>query len=145
MTVAAILGAGPLGASIAHKLAERAVFREIRLIDDNGPVAAGKALDIRQSGPVGGFDVDLSATTDPLAATGAAVIILADPLGGGEWEGDRGLSLISRLARAGTTAPMVLAGAAQVTVMERAVSELRLPADRIVGTAASAVVTAVRA
>jgi len=145
MTVAAILGAGPLGASIAHKLAERAVFREIRLIDDNGPVAAGKALDIRQSGPVGGFDVDLSATTDPLAATGASVIILADPLGGGDWEGDRGLGLIGRLARAGTTAPMVLAGAAQVTLMERAVSELRLPAERIVGTAASAVVTAVRA
>ena len=94
MPVAAILGAGPLGGAIAHKLAERAVFREIRLIDEQGNVAAGKALDIRQSGPIGRFDVDLSATSDPLAAVGADVLILADPLNGGEWEGDLGLALV---------------------------------------------------
>ena len=145
MTVAAILGAGPLGAAIAHKLAERAVFRAIRLIDESSQVAAGKALDIRQSGPIGGFDVDLSATADPLAATGATVIILADPISGGAWEGDRGLALVDRLMRAGTTSPIVMAGPAQVGLMERAVAELKVPAERLVGSAASAVVTAVRA
>jgi len=145
MTVAAILGAGPLGAAIAHKLAERTVFRSIRLIDESQQVAAGKALDIRQSGPIGGFDVDLTATADPLDAAGASVIILADPLTGGGWDGDRGLALVGKLMRAGTAAPIVLAGPSQIDVMERAVRELRVPANRLVGSAASAVVNAVRA
>jgi malate dehydrogenase len=145
MTVAAILGAGPLGSAIAHKLAERAWFREVRLIDEAESTAAGKALDIRQSGPIGRFDVALSASADPLAATVAGVIILADPVGGGEWEGDRGLMLINKLVRAGTAAPFVLAGPKQVGVMERAVSELRVPSDRLIGSAASALPGAVAA
>jgi malate dehydrogenase len=145
MAVAAVLGAGPLGGAIAHKLAERAVFREIRLIDESDSVAAGKALDIRQSGPIGRFDVDLTATSDPLAAVGAAVVILADPLNGSEWDGDAGLALIRRLARAGATAPFVLAGPKHAGLMERAVSELKVPADRLVGSAPSALVGAVRA
>jgi malate dehydrogenase len=145
MTVAAILGAGPLGSAIAHKLAERAVFRSIRLIDEAEAAAAGKALDIRQSGPIGGFDVELTASADPLAATEATVIILADPIGGGDWEGDRGLALLGRLARSGTAAPFVLAGAKQVVVMERAVSELKIAADRLIGSASSALPGAVAA
>jgi malate dehydrogenase len=145
MAVAAVLGAGPLGGAIAHKLAERAVFREIRLIDEQGDVAAGKALDIRQAGPIGPFDVDLSATSDPLAAVGAAVIILADPLSGYEWEGDHGLALLRRLARAGAIGPFVLAGSKQTGLMEKAVAELKLPVDRLVGSAPSAVAGAVRA
>jgi hypothetical protein len=145
MLSAAILGAGPLGGAIAHKLAERAVFREIRLIDASVGVAAGKALDIRQSGPSGRFDVDLTAAPDPLSAAGATVIILADPLGGGDWGGDEGLDLLRRFARAGTTAPFVLAGPSHTGLLEKSVVELKLPADRMIGSAPSALVGAVRA
>lgn len=145
MPVAAVLGAGPLGGAIAHKLAERAVFREIRLIDEAASVAAGKALDIRQSGPIGRFDVDLTAAADPLAAAGAAVVILADPVGGGGWDGEAGLALVRRLVRAGTTGPFVLAGPAQTGLLEKAVTELKVPSDRLVGSAPSALAGAVRA
>jgi malate dehydrogenase len=145
MSVAAILGAGPLASAIAHKLAERAAFRRILLVDDAEAVATGLALDIRQSGPIGGVDVEVIASAEPLAATGADVIILADRVGGAEWEGDGGLALVGRLARAGTTAPFVLAGAMQVSLMERAARELEVPADRLVGSAASGLVSAVRA
>ena len=71
MSSVAILGAGPIGSAIAHRLAERARFREIRFIDASVDVAAGKALDIRQSGPIAGVDADLTATGDLLAAAGA--------------------------------------------------------------------------
>ena len=47
--------------------------------------------------------------------------------------------------RAGTQAPIVFAGAKQVSLMEAVARELGVPADRLVGTAASAVATAVAA
>ena len=145
MSVVAILGAGPLGSAIAHKLAERARVREIVLIDENAPVAAGKALDIRQSGPIDGYDTILSATADVLAATGASAIVFADRADGTEWEGEAGLALIDRLSRAGTRAPFVFAGARQLWLAEAAARELKLPADRLIGTAPSALVNAVSA
>ena len=143
VSTVAILGAGALGAAIAHRLAERARVRDIRLIDTNANVAAGKALDIQQSGPIGRSDTRLSATSDVLAAAGADVIVLADDTEAGEWEGDRGLILVGRLLRAGTRAPFVFAGARQIWLMEAAVRELGLPANRVVGTAASGLVNAV--
>ena len=71
MSSAAILGAGAVGSAIAQRLAERGRVREVRLIDENGPVAAGKALDILQSGPIGRYDTRLTATHDPLFAATA--------------------------------------------------------------------------
>jgi len=145
MSVVAIFGAGPIGSAIAHKLAERARVREIRLIDDNAAVASGKALDIRQSGPIGRFDTELSATSDALAAAGADAIVFADRVDGGEWEGEAALTLAGRLVRAGASAPFVFAGSKQVWLMEAAVRELKVPENRVVGTAGTAVATAVAA
>jgi malate dehydrogenase len=145
MSVVAILGAGPVGGAIAHALARRARFRDIRLVDAAGQVAAGKALDIQQSGPIEHFDTRLSGSADVLAATGAAVVILADTVGEGEWEGERGLGLVRQLARAGLDAPIVFAGAKQTWLMEASARELKVPVDRLAGTAAAAVVGAARA
>jgi malate dehydrogenase len=141
----AILGAGPLGVAIAHRLAERARVREIVLIDSDANVAAGKALDIQQAGPIGGSDTRLSAMSDILAAAGASAIVVADDTATGEWDGDRGLAVVARLARAGTGAPFVFAGAKHVWLMEAAARELKVPGDRLVGTAASGVASAVAA
>jgi malate dehydrogenase len=145
MSTIAILGAGPIGASVAHALARRARVRDIRLIDSTGSVAAGKALDIRQSGPVEGYDTRVSGDTNALAAAGADVIVIADSAQDGEWEGDRGLALVRQLMTAGATAPLVFAGPKQTWLMEAAVRELGVAADRIVGTAAGALAGAVRA
>jgi malate dehydrogenase len=145
MSVAAILGAGSLGAAVAQALAARARFRDVHIIDEREEVAAGKALDLRQSGAIGGVDTRLSASGDLLAAAGASVIIVADAVGGGEWRGEVGLAAIRRLVAAGTTAPFVFAGAAQTSLMERVAAELGVPGDRLVGTAGSALVGAARA
>lgn len=145
MSFVAILGAGPIGAAIAHRLAERARVGDVRLIDDKADVASGKALDIRQSGPIGRFDTAVSGSGDVLAAAGAEVIVIADAVADGEWQGERGLALVRQLVRAGSTAPFVFAGASQTWLMEAAARELHVPADRLVGTAASAIASAIAA
>jgi malate dehydrogenase len=144
MSTIAILGAGPIGAGIAHTVARRARVRDVRLIDAAATVAAGKALDIRQTGPVEGYDTRLSGIGDPLASVGADVIVIADTHADGEWEGDKGLALVRRLVAAGASGPFVFAGTRQTWLMEAVVRELGVPADRVVGTAAAAMVTAAR-
>ena len=145
MSVAAILGAGPIGAAIAHKLAGRARVREVKLIDASASVAAGKALDISQSGPIESFDTRVSSSGDVLAAIGASVIVVADEVADGEWEGDRGLAMMRQLVRAGAVSPIVFAGPKQIWLMEACWRELKVPASRLFGTAPSAMVGVVRA
>jgi len=134
----AILGAGPIGASIAQRLAERSRVADVLLIDDNGSLAQGKALDLMQSGPIDGSSTRLAGGADSLAAAGADVIVLADDSASGPWDGDRGLQLIARLTRAGAKAPLVFAAPSQLPLMETAARELHVPIDRMIGTAASA-------
>ena len=141
----AILGAGAIGAALAHRLAERARVREVVLIDDNAQVAAGKALDIRQSGPISGTDTIVSGSGDALSAVSADVIVVADDTAGGEWQGERGLALIQRVVRAGANGALVFAGPSQHPLMETLGRELNVPIDRMVGTAASAMAAAARA
>lgn len=141
----AILGAGEIGAATAFALARRARVADVRLIDAAGTVAAGKALDMRQTGPVEGFDTRLSGHAGVLDAVGAAAIVIADAVETGEWHGDAGLALVKKLVAAGATAPLVFAGPRQTWLMEAAVRELGADRDRVVGTAASAVHAGVRA
>jgi len=145
MSTIAIVGAGPLGTATAQRLAERARVGAIRLVDAAANVAAGKALDLLQSGPVERFDTALTAEADILAAAGATVIVIADAIEGGEWDGDRGRAMLEQLARAGSSAPIVFAGPNQTTLMEWTRRELKLPAHRLVGSAPAALASAVRA
>ena len=55
MTTAAIIGAGDIGGAIAHALARRESANRVWLIDAAGSAAAGKALDIQQSGAIEGL------------------------------------------------------------------------------------------
>jgi hypothetical protein len=140
-----ILGAGPIGASLAHRLAERDRLGEILVVDSQVTAASGKLLDIQQAGPIGRFGTRLSASADTRAAVGTSVVVLADEIDGGEWEGERGLAVLGQLVRAGLSAPVVFAGPRQLWLMERAYQELGVPAHRLVGTAPSAMVSAARA
>src|ERR1700737_4716301 len=99
MSTAAIIGAGPLGGALARALAARGRIREVRLIDPEGGVAEGKALDILQASPVEPFNTRVTAVTSPAAAAGADAIVLADLVSGGEIAGEPGLALLRQLAR----------------------------------------------
>jgi len=145
MSTIAIIGAGPLGGALASCLAGRARVGEVRLIDPEGRVAEGKALDILQSSPVEPFNTRVTAATTYAAAAGAAVIVLADLVSGGEIAGEPGLALLRQLARMDGTAPFLFAGGLQRELMIRAVAELRLAPRRLLGSAPLALESAVRA
>jgi malate dehydrogenase len=141
----AIVGAGDLGGAIAHTLARRNAADAVRLIDAHGRVAEGKALDINQAAPVEGFATTLSGSTDLLAAGGADLVVVADQFGGGEWRGDEGLRMVTRIAAIAPSAAIVCASAASSELIGRVVSESHVDRRRVFGTAPEALVAAAHA
>ena len=141
----AIIGAGELGGALAHVLARRDAVRSIRLVDEKGRVAEGKALDIAQAAPVEGFATRMTGSTDVTTAAGAAVIVLADRVAGGEWQGDDALQLVGHLARSAPQAMLLCAGAAQRDTIDAGVRELRVSRARLFGSAPEALASGARA
>ena len=141
----AIIGAGDLGGATAHALARSNLVRSITLIDEAGRVAAGKALDIAQAAPVEGFATQLSGATDVSMAAGASIVILADRITGGEWQGDDGLVLLKRLSQTASGAVILCAGPAQRELIDRGVHELTFPRTRLFGSAPESLAAAARA
>jgi malate dehydrogenase len=141
----AIIGAGELGGATAHALARSHLVRSITLIDETRRVAAGKALDIAQSAPVEGFATQLSGATDVSVAAGASIVVLADRVSGGEWQGVVGLVLLKRLSQTAAGAVIVCAGALQRELIDRGVRELKFPRTRLFGSAPEALAAAARA
>jgi malate dehydrogenase len=145
MSIVAIIGAGPLGGALAQALAERDRVSEVRLIDPEGRIAEGKALDLQQSAPVEQFSTRLTAAQSYAAAAGADAIVLADPIATGEIAGDAGLPIVRQVARLDADAPLVFAGGGAWTLMMAAVGELRIAPRRVVGSAPLALESSVRA
>jgi hypothetical protein len=163
MSVVAIIGAGDLGGALASKLASRDRVREVRLIDAAAGVAAGKALDILQAGPVEGSATRViapagaaapgpsgapaSGMADLSAVAGAAVIVIADEVGPPvkEIQAEAGLALLGRVRSLNATAPIVCAGASQAWLVSHGVAELGIPTTHLVGSAPLALVAALRA
>jgi malate dehydrogenase len=146
MTTVAILGAGDLGGAVAQALAVRDRVARLVLIDAAATVAAGKALDIQQSGAVEAFDARLTATDDLARAAGAAVCVLADRVGAPpmEWHGDEGLALVTRALAYIGDAPLVFAGTQQSELILRAARERGVPRQRLIGSAPEALASAIR-
>ena len=71
----ALIGAGNIGGTLAHLIGLKELG-DVVLFDVFGGVAAGKALDIMQSGPVDGFDSAMSGGSDYAAIAGADVVIV---------------------------------------------------------------------
>jgi malate dehydrogenase len=142
----AIVGAGDLSGALACTLAARGRVSEVRLIDDAGTSAAGKALDVQQSTPVYGSAVRLRGSTDLAAADGADIVVLADAFGAPsrEHQGEAGLTVLRRLANRGSSAVLVLAGASHPWLVEKAVVELGLPWTRVIGSAPGALAAGLR-
>lgn len=142
MAFIAILGAGSIGGTLAHKLAARGRVRDVRLIDPEGRVAEGIALDILQSSPIDGFSTRVSAANTIEAAAGADVIVVADGVKG---DAEPPLAVLKRLFAMETAAPIVFAGPGHRALMGRAVSELHVSPHRVIGSAPAALESAVRA
>jgi malate dehydrogenase len=146
MSFIAVIGAGALGGALAQKLAARNRVDEVRLIDPDARIAAGKALDILQSSPIEQFSTRVIAADSIAAAAGADAIVIADTAAGSaEHSGENGLALLRQLARAIDRVPIVFAGAAQRELMARTLRELHVRAARVVGSAPYAFESAVRA
>jgi malate dehydrogenase len=142
-----ILGAGEIGGALARQLAATDLVSRIVLVDDLGSVAAGKALDVAQSGPVDRYHTLLTGTNDLAAVVGATVLVVADRAGqpGGEWQDEAGLAMLKRVAGLNQVAPLLCAGAAQGGLIERGVNEAGIPRVRLFGTAGEALRSAVTA
>jgi malate/lactate dehydrogenase len=145
MHTVAILGAGHLGGALARTLASGDGVSRILLIDDARSVAMGKALDIRQTGPIESYDTVVEGTDDVHAAAGVDLVVLADRHGQAELSGDATLPLLDRVAGLAPAAPLVLAGASHHALMTLAIKELKLPTQRLIGSASVAAVAAARA
>jgi malate dehydrogenase len=145
MREVAILGAGELGGATAHVLARRDLARTIRLVDEAGSVAAGKALDIAQAAPIENFATQMTGSTDIASAAGASVIVIADRAGAGEWVGEEGAQFVGRIAQMAPRAVLLCAGAAQLEVVDRAVRELHVDRRRLFGSAPEALSSGARA
>ncbi len=143
----AIVGAGEIGGAAARALALRARVDVVRLIDERESIAAGKALDLMQSGPVRGSDTRVEGMADVGGASGAAAIILADQAGSAEWSGEAGLGVLRRLLNAGCLEQTVLicAGSGQRALMQQGFDELGLSRRRVIGSAPEALAATARA
>ena len=146
MNTVAIIGAGVVAAETARQLAALEVAGEIRLIDPQAAMAAGKALDIQQAGPIGRFGTRLSGAADPSAASGAAVLVFADRAGTDDaWPLESGLDLVRRLASSVPRSPLILACPDHFELMQLAARELRIDTKRLLGSPPEALASAARA
>jgi malate dehydrogenase len=71
----ALIGAGNIGGTLAHLIGLKELG-DVVMFDVFPGVAAGKALDIMQSGPVDGFDSKMSGTKDYAQIAGSDVVIV---------------------------------------------------------------------
>jgi len=74
-----IIGAGNVGATCANRLAQKELG-DIVLLDIVEGLAAGKALDLFEASPIGGFDVRLAGTSDYSDTKGSDVVIITSGL-----------------------------------------------------------------
>src|SRR5262245_379347 len=147
MSTVCIIGAGDIAGAAAHALARGERVSRVLLIDADGKVAAGKALDIQQSGAVDLFHVRLDGTDDVSRVAGCTACIVADRFGrpSAEWQGEDGLALVTRLASYAGDAPIVFAGASQAELLRAAARESHIARERLVGSAPEALIAAIRA
>ena len=147
MTTVAIVGAGDIGGATAQALASRDRVSRVLLVDAAADAAAGKALDIQQSGAVDGFHTRLDGTGDESRLVGCGVCVIADRLGAnaGEWQGDQGLSMLTRIVPHLADAPIVFAGASQVGLLSRIAQETSVSRQRLIGSSPEALASAITA
>ena len=71
-----VVGAGNVGGATAQRLAEKQLVDEIVLLDIQGEVAQGKALDLAESAPLCGYDTRISGTSDYALTRGSDLVVI---------------------------------------------------------------------
>lgn len=71
-----VVGAGNVGATLAQRLAEGELAREIVLVDVVEGIPQGKALDQWESGPIQGFDTRVVGANDYVPAKGSELFVI---------------------------------------------------------------------
>ena len=146
MTTVAIIGAGEIGGAAAYALAAGGQARRVVIIDAAANVAAGKALDIQQAGPIMAFHARLEGTGDASRAVGCDVCVIADDFGrGGEPSAGDALLRVRQLAGYIGDAPIVFAAADHARLLATTAADVQVPRRQLIGSAPHAVVSAVTA
>ena len=146
MTTAAIIGAGDNGGAIAHALARRESATHVWLVDAAGTAAAGKALDLQQSGAIEGFGTQIGGTAELSRVIGCDVCIVADRFGAGspEWQGEEAFTQLGRVVASIPDTPIVFAGALQASLMAQFAREAGRAPKMLIGSAPEALGSAIR-
>lgn len=71
-----IIGAGNVGGTTAQRLAEKNLVREIVLVDVVKELAIGKALDLSETAPLLGYDVQIRGTGDFEETKGSDIVVI---------------------------------------------------------------------
>jgi len=71
-----VVGAGHVGATQTHRLAEMEVAKQVVLVDILEGIPQGKALDLYESGPVMGFDTQVIGSNDYAEAAGSDIVVI---------------------------------------------------------------------
>ncbi|MEC9486107.1 MAG: malate dehydrogenase [Prosthecochloris sp.] len=71
-----VIGAGHVGATAAHRLAEMQLATEVVLLDIVEGIPQGKALDMFESGPVGLFDTRILGTNDYSDTANSDIVLI---------------------------------------------------------------------
>jgi malate dehydrogenase len=147
MSFIAILGAGTLGGTLAYTLATRDKVRAVRLIDPASGVAAGKALDIQQAGPVERFNTRVTAAGEIDSVVGAGAVVVTGPADAPaeDWQDEAARTLLKQVAGLTRRTPIICAGASQGPLVASGVQQLGIAHTRIFGSAPGAFVSGLRA
>jgi malate dehydrogenase len=147
MATVAIIGAGDIGGACAQALAASDRVAHILVIDPTEKAAAGKALDIQQSGAIDGFHTKLDGADDRSRVSRCTVCVIADRFATGspEWQGEEGLALVKEIAPACADAPLVFAGVTHGDLIASSAREARVGRHRLIGTAPEAFGSAIAA
>ncbi|MEM6325950.1 MAG: malate dehydrogenase [Bacteroidota bacterium] len=71
-----VVGAGNVGATVAECVARMDIVQHIALIDINGGVAQGKALDLMEAAPIHGFDTIIEGSDEYDITEGSDVTVI---------------------------------------------------------------------
>jgi len=71
----AVVGSGNVGATLAHRLADRRLG-DVVLIDILEGIPQGKGLDLLESGPIEGYDVNVKGTNDYADTANSDVVVI---------------------------------------------------------------------
>jgi malate dehydrogenase len=76
MSKVTVVGAGNVGATVANVLAHRDIVKEIVLLDINGNMAKGKALDTWQQAPIDHYSTYLRGTDNYADTAGSDIVVI---------------------------------------------------------------------